>query len=418
LSTRKLRQEFPALRSLVATPHNLPQQLNSFVGRQRALADVRHLLAKHRLLTLVGVGGLGKTRLSLQAGADALEEFADGVWFVELAPLGDARLVPQAVASVLAVNEDPARPVRDVLVDHVRDRKLLLILDNCEHVRHGCAELAKRLLESGPGLKVLASSREPLHIPGEAIYPLSTLDVPEAGQRLARPRWWNTRPCGCSTTARSPRIPALRSPSSTRRPSPTSAAGWTESRSRSSSRRRGCARCRCRRSLKRLSDRFPPPDPRDSTASPRQQTLRACIDWSHDLLVVAERMLFRRLAVFAGGWTLSAAEAVACDDRLPASEALELLTRLVEKSLVERAADDDRYSMLETIRQYAQDQLEARVTPTQPARDISTSASPLPRRRIECCRARTRRSGSPGWTPSGKTCWRRTPGAARRATPM
>src|SRR5439155_5988756 len=161
------------------TPNNLPQQVTSFIGRGFDLTEVKKILGNTRLLTLLGVGGIGKTRLSLQVAADMLDGFPDGVWFVELAPLVDAQLVPQAVASVLGVKEEAGRPVVEALKKHVKDRQLLLIVDNCEHLVHACAELAKQLLESGPRLKILASSREHLHVPGEATYPVPALGVPE-----------------------------------------------------------------------------------------------------------------------------------------------------------------------------------------------------------------------------------------------
>ena len=179
----ELRQEFPALRSLEATPNNLPQQITSFVGRESELADVRKLLGKTRLLTLLGVGGLGKTRLSLQVAADVMDDYPDGVWFVELAPLTDPRLVPQALASALGVIEESGRPVQEALVKHVRDRQLLLVLDNCEHLMQACAELAKALLQAGPQVKILATSREPLHVAGETTFPVPPLAVPQRSRR-------------------------------------------------------------------------------------------------------------------------------------------------------------------------------------------------------------------------------------------
>src|SRR5512144_3302266 len=161
----RLRQEFPALRSLEATPNNLPQEVTSFVGRERELAEVKGLLAKTRLVTLLGVGGLGKTRLSLHAALGVLDDYPDGVWFVELAPLTDPLLVPQALASVLRIKEEPGRPLAEALARHAKDRRMLLILDNCEHLVEACAELALSLLQVGARLKILASSREPLHVP-------------------------------------------------------------------------------------------------------------------------------------------------------------------------------------------------------------------------------------------------------------
>jgi len=154
-----LPRQFPALRSLADTPNNLPQQLTSFVARERELAEVAKLLGETRLLTLQGGGGFGKTRLSLQVAAEVLDDYPDGVWLVELAPVGDPRLVPQAVASALGVKEDPGFPVLDALLKFATERRFLLVLDNCEHVVHACADLARQMLEAAPGVTILASSR-------------------------------------------------------------------------------------------------------------------------------------------------------------------------------------------------------------------------------------------------------------------
>ena len=181
----QLRRDFPPLRSLEATPNNLPRQVTSFIGREHELAEVGSLLRKSRLLTLLGAGGLGKTRLSLQVAAEAMDDYPDGVWFVELAPLADARLVPQAVASVLGVKEEAGRPVLEAVVKHVGDRQLLLILDNCEHLVDACADVATNLLRAGPGIKMLASSREPLRIAGETTYHVPALSIPDPGGALA-----------------------------------------------------------------------------------------------------------------------------------------------------------------------------------------------------------------------------------------
>src|SRR5204862_4321434 len=169
------RQDFPALRTLERTPNNLPQQMTLFIGRERKLAEVKKLLANSRLLTLLGVGGIGKTRLSLQVAADLMDDYPDGVWFVELAPLTDALLVPQAAASVLGVKEEAGRPVVEALIKYVKSRRQLLILDNCEHLLDACAELVKQLLQAGPNLRILASSRENLRLAGESTYPVPAL---------------------------------------------------------------------------------------------------------------------------------------------------------------------------------------------------------------------------------------------------
>ncbi len=176
-----LRDAFPPLRSLAATPNNLPQEVTSFVGRERELAQARALLGATRMLTLTGAGGLGKTRLSIHLAAAVLDSFPDGAWFVELAPISDPQRVPEALASALGVKEDAGRPVLEAVLKFVADRRLLVILDNCEHVVQACAELVRALLQAGPGVTILASSRERLHVSGECV-----LEVPAlAGARGA-----------------------------------------------------------------------------------------------------------------------------------------------------------------------------------------------------------------------------------------
>jgi predicted ATPase/class 3 adenylate cyclase len=353
-----LRQDFPALRSLEATPNNLPQQVSSFVGREEVLRQVKNVFAATRLLTLLGVGGLGKTRLSLQVGADALDEYPDGVWFVELAPLPDARLVPQAVASVLGVVEEAGRPVQEALVRHVADRTLLLILDNCEHLALAAAEMAKALLQAGPRIKVLTTSRESLRVSGETTFSVPPLAVPQKNRPLsvaklteyesvrlfvdravaAKPAFAvtdrNAQPIAeiCHTLDGIPL--ALELAAARVRALPVEAIAT------------------------RLSDRFRLLTGGDKTSLPRQQTLRACIDWSFDLLSVTEQSMLRRLAVFAGGWTLEAAERVGADPIVDVFEVVDLLTHLVEKSLVQLEADGARYRLLETVRQYAKERLD------------------------------------------------------------
>ena len=352
-----LRRDFPALRSLEATPNNLPQQLTSFVGRDDTQADLEAALRSTRLLTLVGVGGLGKTRLSLQVAADALDDYPDGVWFVELAPLSDAALVPHAVASVLGVRDEPGASVHDALARYVADRRLLLVLDNCEHLVEACAVMAKRLLEAGPQLRILTSSREPLHVLGETTFPVPALAVPgpdgdEGPAELAR--------CGALQLFRD-RANAAR-PDLALTPGRMSVVAAICRRLDGIPLALELAAARVRTlSLEtiaaRLSDRFTLLTGGDRTALPRQQTLRACLDWSYDLLTRAERTLLARTAVFAGGFTLEAAEAVGADDEGAVLGVLDLLSRLVEQSLVEFDAEAPRYRMLETVREYALERL-------------------------------------------------------------
>jgi predicted ATPase len=352
-----LRQDFPPLRSLEATPNNLPHQVTSFVGRERELAEIRQLLGATRLLTLVGVGGLGKTRLSLQVAADVLDDYADGVWFVELAPLADPQRVAQAVASVLGVKEEAGRPVIEALVKYVKDRRLLLILDNCEHLVQACAEFTSRLLQSGPGVKVLASSRELLRVAGETTYPVPALATPDPSRTISLASLTQYEAVHLFVDRAMAAQPAFR---------------LTEKNAMAVA--DICHRldgiplalelaAACVRTLsvdriaQRLSDRFQLLTGGDRTALPRQQTLRALIDWSYDLLSEPERALFRRLAVFAGGFTLEAAEAVGAVAEMARAEVLPLLTSLVEKSLIAPEAEGERFRLLETVRQFAQQRL-------------------------------------------------------------
>ncbi len=350
-----LRQDFPALRSLEATPNNLPQQLNSFVAREGELAHAKRLLADSRLLTLLGMGGLGKSRLSVQLAADVLDDFPDGVWLVELAPVGDGGLVPQAVASVLGVREEAGRSPTESLAVHVGDRRLLLLLDNCEHLLAACATLAKQLLQAGAQVKILATSREYLQIAGEATYHVPTLDVPAAGTvdpdqlvRNASVQLFLDRACAARSNFQLTAANARPIGEICRRLDGIALAIEL-----------AAARVRfmpVEAIAARLDDRFRLLTTRDRTVLPRQQTLRALVDWSFELLSPPERRLFAQLSVFAGGWTLAAAEAVGTVD--PGDDILDLLGRLVEKSLVMLAPDGDRYGMLETVRSYARERLE------------------------------------------------------------
>jgi predicted ATPase/class 3 adenylate cyclase len=352
-----LRDEFPPLRSLEATPNNLPVQVSSFIGRERELVDIKRLLGQTRLLTLVGPGGIGKTRLSLQASAESMDGYSDGVWFVGLAPLTDARLVPQALASVLGVKEDARRPVLEAVLNFVKDRRMLIILDNCEHLAQSCSELAVRLLESCPRLSILASSREPLHVAGETTYPLQSLPTPDTGQTMTgatliqfeaarlfidrviavQPNFQITQQDAQAVADICHRLEGI-----------PLAIELAAGRARVLS---------VGKIAERLSDRFRLLTRGDKSALPRQQTMRASIDWSYDLLTEAERALLRRLAMFAGGWTLEAAEAVGVGPQVAKQDVLDLLSNLVEKSLIIADTEGGRYRFLETVRQYAQERL-------------------------------------------------------------
>ncbi len=350
--------DFPPLNSLDAHPHNLPIQLTSFVGRERELGELKPLLQASHLLTLTGPGGTGKTRLALRLAAEELESFAAGVWLAELAPLADPTLVPHTVAATLGVRELPDRPILDVLRDCVRAKSLLLILDNCEHLITACAQLAEALLRAAPGLRILATSREAFGIAGETTYRVPSLPLPD-GARPGQPRALDalarndcvrlfaeraaaTHPAFHLTTTNTPAIAEI----GRRLDGIPLAIELAAARTKVLPPEQIAAG---------LDDRFRLLTGGSRTALPRHQTLRALIEWSHELLSEPERVLLRRLSVFAGGWSLEAVQAV-CGEELGA-DVLETLAHVADKSLidVEDAADatEGRYRLLETIRQYA-----------------------------------------------------------------
>jgi predicted ATPase len=352
-----LRQTFPALRSLEATPNNLPQQVTSFIGRESELADIKKLLDGTHLLTLLGMGGLGKTRLSLQIAADVLEKYPDGVWFVDLAPIKDPSLVPNAVAQVLGVHEESGRLLTETLCKHVKEHRLLFVLDNCEHLVSACASLADALLRGAPELRILATSREALHIRGEQIYQVLPLKAPD-------------RSAGVETLLRSEAVQLfverarLQKPgfSLTERDAPAIADLCARLDGIPLALELAAARMR---SLSigeinaRLHDRFKLLTGGSRVALERQQTLRALVTWSYDLLQEREQTLLDRLSVFSGGFDLRAAEVVCGATPLVLDEVVDLLTSLVEKSLVmvDQGDGASRYGLLETIREFAREHL-------------------------------------------------------------
>ena len=359
-----LPAEFPPLRSLdnPQLPNNLPIQLTSFIGREKEIAEVKALLSKTRLLTLTGSGGCGKTRLALQVAAEVLEEYLDGVWLVELAALSDPTLVPQAVAQALNLREEPGKSLTQSLIDTLKSQRALLVLDNCEHLLAACAQLVDTLLRACPQVKVLASSREGLNVAGELTYRVPSLSLTQAGEpisveslsqseaaRLFIARALFHQPAFAVTAQNAPALAGI----CQRLDGIPLAIELAAARIRSLTPEQIASR---------LDNRFRLLTGGSRSALPRQQTLRAAIDWSYDLLTETEKALLGRLSVFAGGWTLEAAEAVGIGDDVEAWEILDLLTSLVDKSLVvaEREEAHTRYRFLETVRQYARERLEER----------------------------------------------------------
>jgi predicted ATPase/class 3 adenylate cyclase len=349
----ELRNDFPPLRSLEGIPNNLPQQVTSFVGRERELEEVKRLLANTRLLTLTGVGGLGKTRLSLHIAGDVLENYPDGVWLAEFAALTDGARVAQAVASAIGIKEEAGRPVQEALVKFVADRRLLVIFDNCEHLVQACADLAAQLLHAGPDVKILASSREHLRVAGETTYPVHSLSVPDLPRGLPAAKLGQFEAVRLFVERARAVQPAFELDDANA-DAVADICRRVDGIPLALELAAACVRAlSVQRIATRLDDRFALLRGGDRTALPRQQTLRALIDWSYDLLDSDERVLFRRLAVFAGGFTPESVQSVCATSEIEKSRVFDLLTQLVEKSLVVVDPGTERYRLLETIRQYA-----------------------------------------------------------------
>ena len=353
----KLREEFPALSSLEATPNNLPQQTTAFIGRERELADIRRLLGSARLLTLLGAVGLGKTRLSLQVATDALDDYPDGVWLVELAAVVDSALVERAVAHAVGLVEETNVPLRQTLTAHMAPRKMLLLLDNCDHLIDACARVADALLRAAPNLRILATSREALRVDGEQTYAVPTLSIPEAQAhrgvtgalesaavalfieraRLRKPDFAlneSNAPVVASICARLDGIPLAIE----------LAAAWMSALTLDEIETRVATHL----ALVEFDGQEVPPE---------QRTLRAMLDRSYDGLDENTRLLFNRISVFDGGFDLDAAEQVCGAPPLSPDDVLDLLSTLADKSLVVIDSDGERslFRQYEILRDYARE---------------------------------------------------------------
>ena len=340
--------------------HNLPRRLTSFIGREKELGEITQLISDHHLVMLTGVGGIGKTNLCLQVGQQQLEHFPDGVWLVELAPITDPQRVTQTIVNALGLRPTSNRPILDILLDYLQHKQCLLIFDNCEHVIYAAAEVLETILQVCSQLKVLASSREALGISGEMIYQVPSLIVPRTTQQTTIEEWeqfdalrlfvergravlpdfqvtddnFQTLVQICQ---RLDGIPLALELAAARLKILTTA-----------------------QIVQRLDNRFRLLTSGRRTALLRQQTLRALIDWSWDLLSEMEQTLLQRLSVFSGGVSLEAIESVCADNHLESYEILDLLAELVNKSLVitqRKQGKETRYQLLETIRQYGQEKL-------------------------------------------------------------
>ncbi|HRJ72283.1 MAG TPA: adenylate/guanylate cyclase domain-containing protein [Terrimicrobiaceae bacterium] len=357
---------FPPPKSMEILPNNLPVQSTSFIGRDREMADLRRVLEKSRLITLIGTGGTGKTRLALETGAQVINEFPDGVWLAELAPISDPSRIVEVVAGALGVREEAERPLRQTLTNFLRSKNLLLILDNCEHLLAATASLAADLLRACPKLKILAASRHSLGIAGESTFPVPPLGMldtrlheltgPDILARLSQfdavklfiERATAVRPDFVVTNANAPALAEVCS----RLDGIPLAIELAAARIRVLDIGQIAAR---------LGDRFQLLRGGSRAGLPHQQTLQALIDWSHDLLSDEERIVFRRLGVFVGGRTLGALETVCSGGGIEEFAILDLLQQLVDKSLVTVERDpggESRYTMIESVWQYAREKLE------------------------------------------------------------
>jgi predicted ATPase/class 3 adenylate cyclase len=353
-----LQQDFPPTRTQIRPRHNLPRQLTNFIGREAEISQVKLLLEKHPLVTLTGSGGVGKSRLSIRVAQEILEGYADGIWLVELAPISDPNLLPKTVASTLGLREDAERPIQDTLVDFLRNKQMLIILDNCEHLIQACGHLVDSLLSACPQLKFLASSREALGVAGEMAYRVPSMPFPnplrmpelekflqyEAVRlfveraNIVLPGFQLTDKNGVAVIQICKRLDGI--PLAIELAAARMSMLTTE------------------QLAQRLDNAFHLLTGGSRTALPRHKTLRATIDWSHNLLSEKERMVLRRLSIFAGSCTLEATEAVCAEEGIESNEVLDLLSSLVSKSILvaeRKQGVETRYRLLETVRQYARE---------------------------------------------------------------
>jgi predicted ATPase/DNA-binding winged helix-turn-helix (wHTH) protein len=357
-----LRSEFPPIRTPEAMRTNLPPSLTMFVGRQPALAQVRELLRRSRMVTLTGAGGIGKTRLSLEAAGQLVDAFPDGVWLVELASLADGALVPQAIAQALGARGEGDTPPMVLIESRLRARRALLVLDNCEHVLDEAAPVAHALLRALPQVQLLATSRQALGIEGEAVYRVPSLTLTGTSETSpATPSGVLASEAGQLFVERATAVQLAFS--LTERNAPAVAQVCRRLDGIPLAIELAAARLTALSAeelAQHIDDRFSLLTGGLRTALPRQRTLRALVDWSYELLPAAERAVLDALAVFAGGFSLEAAQHVCADDAGGSAGVLDALGQLVEKSLLIAEMQDGsatRYRLLETIRQYASEKL-------------------------------------------------------------
>jgi predicted ATPase/class 3 adenylate cyclase len=357
--SEKLQSDFPPIKTLDARPNNIPVQLTSFIGRDIEIPEIKSSLEKSRLVTLVGPGGTGKTRLSIQVGADQIDDFPDGVFLIELAPVSDPEWIPETVLNSLKIKEEQGKSTTETLTDFLKDKEMLLLFDNCEHLINESANLCELLLRKCHKLKIISTSREALNCPGEQIYRVPALSYPDpamqetaetltqyASVRLFIERALSVNPGFRVNNNNAPALAEICS----RLDGIPLAIELAAARIKAMS---------VEKINERLDNSFKLLTGGVRTALPRQQTLKALIDWSYDLLSENEKLLLARLSVFNGSWSLEAAERICSDGKISDTEILDLMSQLAEKSVIIYDEINERYKMLETIRQYGNEKLEA-----------------------------------------------------------
>ena len=340
--------------------NNLPFEISTFIGRERELAGVEKALSNSRLVTLTGVGGVGKTRISIEVGRELLHQFRHGVWFVEFAPVADPEALPGAALSIFKLSAQKGITALEFLQNYLRDKKMLLILDNCEHVIDSAARLAHAILRTAPGVKALATSREALNITGEVIWRVPSLSLPDLDNLPKKPEQLHQYESVQLFVERASLVSPFFEVNKENAPAVAQICFHLDGIPLAIELAAALAKTMTVEEINiHLDDRFRLLTGGSRVALPRQQTLRALIDWSYDLLSAPEKKLLQRISVFTGGWILDAAEQVCKDDEPGVGDVLSLLSNLVDKSLVaaEKRSGGTRYRILETIRQYALEKL-------------------------------------------------------------
>jgi len=349
-----LREEFPPLKTLDARPNNLPVQLTSFVGREDVIDNIKSLLKQTHLLTLIGFGGTGKTRLAMQVGADLIDEFSHGVFIAELSPFSEPSLISQALINIFGLEEELGKSQEESLTGYLKDKQMLIILDNCEHMIIESAAFAEMLLRNCPLLKIIATSREALMCSGEQTFRVPPLNVPDGSTQVSAEQLMEFE----SARLFVERAMSVNPDFSIDDESVIAVTGiCRQLEGIPLAIELAAVRTKVlpvEKIFQRLNDRFKLLTGGMRTAETKQQTLKAMVDWSYDMLSPEEKKLLNRLSVFSGGWTLDAAEEVCSGNGLEDVDILDLLSRLADKSLIIPCTGNKRYNILETIRQYAE----------------------------------------------------------------